>query len=95
MSTLPNFFKFVVCGAFALGIAGCSTQGDSLNDMIGLSKDVPDERQVRTHQALSMPPDLQLRAPSGETAETGTLNPYAQNALNLVALHQQFGIIIV
>ncbi|MGI9374078.1 MAG: hypothetical protein ACR2OJ_16445 [Hyphomicrobiales bacterium] len=71
-------FKILIVSSVALGIAGCSSTGDSLNDMMGLSKDVPDESQVRTNQALAMPPDLQLRAPSGEVTETGQPNPYAQ-----------------
>jgi len=50
--------------------------------MIGMSKDTPDERVVRTHQTLAVPPDLQLRPPSGESQTTGTTNPYAQDAEN-------------
>ena len=76
---MPSIVKILIVSGVALGIAGCSTSSDdTLNDMIGLGKDVPDESQVRTHQALAMPPDLQLRAPSGEVTETGQPNPYAQ-----------------
>ena len=51
-----------------------------LNDTLGLSKEVPDERLVRTHQTLAVPPDLQLRPPAPGETVTGTLNPAARQA---------------
>ncbi|MEM1201396.1 MAG: DUF3035 domain-containing protein [Pseudomonadota bacterium] len=70
----------VVCAA-ALLIAGCSNSpAEMLNDTLGLSKEVPDERLVRTHQTLAIPPDLQLRPPAPGETVTGTLNPAARQA---------------
>jgi hypothetical protein len=46
-----------------LMLAGCSS-GSSMLSGLGLGKDAPDERQVRTGQNLSMPPDLNLPAPA-------------------------------
>ena len=43
-------------------LAGCGT-GDAVTDYMGLGKNSPDETQVTTNQTLTMPPDLQLRAP--------------------------------
>ncbi len=70
----------VVCAA-ALLLAGCSNSpSEMLNDTLGLSKEVPDERLVRTHQTLAIPPDLQLRPPAPGETVTGTLNPAAREA---------------
>lgn len=71
----------VVCAAGLL-LSGCGSNSvtETLNDTLGLSKDVPDERVVRTHQTLSVPPDLQLRPPAPGETVTGTLNPAAQQA---------------
>lgn len=68
---------------FAVGVAGCSGS-NSVSKTLGMSKDVPDERVVRTHQALSVPPDLTLRPPPDSTKRTGTPNPYAQQATSSV-----------
>jgi hypothetical protein len=43
-------------------------------DTLGVGKSAPDESQIRVNQALSMPPDLQLKAPTGEVTEYGTPN---------------------
>ncbi len=56
--------------------------GKVLDDTLGLSKEVPDERVVRTHQTLAVPPDLQLRPPAPGETVTGTLNPAARQAAN-------------
>jgi hypothetical protein len=59
--------------AAGLLLAGC---GESkVQRLLGNGKDsAPDESQVRVNQALSMPPDLQLRAPSGQVTEDGQIN---------------------
>jgi len=60
----------------ALAVAGCSET--KMQDLLGSGKDaVPDEAQVRVNRNLSMPPDLNLRPPSGETAEDGQPNTVA------------------
>ncbi len=72
--------KGVICAA-ALLLAGCSNSPtEMLNDTLGLNKEVPDERLVRTHQTLAVPPDLQLRPPAPGETVTGTLNPAAREA---------------
>ena len=64
-------------------LSGCGNSvSEALNDTFGFSKDVPDERLVRTHQTLAVPPDLQLRPPAPGETVTGTLNPAAQQAAN-------------
>lgn len=77
---MSRLAKITVLAVLAPVLAGCASQTESLNDMMGLSKDVPDERVVRTHQTLATPPDLQLRPPPSETKESGSRNPYAQSA---------------
>jgi hypothetical protein len=61
--------------AALLALAGCSETG--LQDSLGVGKSAPDEGQVRINQALSIPPDLRLPAPSSKTVEDGTLNQVA------------------
>ena len=57
----------------ALAVAGCSET--KMQDLLGSGKDAtPDESQVRVNRNLSMPPDLNLPAPSGEVAEDGVPN---------------------
>lgn len=57
----------------ALALAGCSET--KVQSLLGGGKEsIPDEREVRVNQTLSMPPDLQLRAPSGQVTEDGQLN---------------------
>lgn len=60
----------------ALAVAGCSET--KMQDLLGSGKDAtPDEAQVRVNRNLSMPPDLNLRPPTGETAEDGQPNTVA------------------
>lgn len=60
----------------ALAIAGCSET--KMQDLLGSGKDsAPDESQVRVNRNLSMPPDLNLPAPSGEVTEYGEPNQVA------------------
>lgn len=60
--------------AGALAVAGCTET--KFADMLGAGKQSPDETSVRTGQALSLPPDLQLRQP-GAVTEDGNLNRVA------------------
>ncbi|MGQ0485675.1 MAG: hypothetical protein ACT4SY_10025 [Hyphomicrobiales bacterium] len=54
--------------AAAAVLAGCA--GGGLFDVAGYGKAMaPNEAAVRSGQNLSMPPDLQLRAPSGPVSE--------------------------
>jgi hypothetical protein len=71
----------------ALAVAGCSET--KMQDLLGSGKDAtPDESQVRINRNLAMPPDLNLRPPSGEVAEYGEANkvvsaaPPAQPAID-------------
>lgn len=60
----------------ALAVAGCSET--KMQDLLGSGKEAtPDESQVRVNRNLSMPPDLNLRPPTGETSEDGQLNQVA------------------
>ena len=60
--TLANKVTIGVVCAAGLLLTGCGNSvSNALNDTLGLSKEVPDERVVRTHQTLAVPPDLQLR----------------------------------
>lgn len=60
----------------ALAVAGCSET--KMQDLLGSGKSAtPDEAQVRINRNLSMPPDLNLRPPTGETAEDGQPNSVA------------------
>lgn len=60
----------------ALAVAGCSET--KMQDLLGSGKSAtPDETQVRTNRNLAMPPDLNLRPPTGEVAEDGQLNTVA------------------
>ena len=79
--------------AAALAVAGCSET--KMQDLLGSGKDAtPDESQVRINRNLAMPPDLNLRPPSGETSEDGQLNqvasaqPPAQPAMDQPAADQ-------
>jgi hypothetical protein len=70
-----------------LAVAGCSET--KMQDLLGSGKDsTPDETQVRINRNLAMPPDLNLRPPSGEITEYGEPNkvvtaaPPAQPAMD-------------
>jgi hypothetical protein len=56
-----------ICRLAAISLAGALVTGcgasDAVSDYMGLGKYSPDETQVSTNQSLTMPPDLQLRAP--------------------------------
>lgn len=60
---------FRLLGIIALGssaLAGCSES--SFKDAFDMGKAAPDETQVQANRTLTMPPDLQLRAPDGSVA---------------------------
>ena len=81
--TLSKILSIGAVCAAGLMLSGCGNSlGKTLDDTLGLSKEVPDERVVRTHQTLAVPPDLQLRPPAAGETVTGTLNPAAQQAAN-------------
>src|SRR5262249_47494765 len=57
----------------ALAVAGCSET--KVQDLLGSGKDsTPNEAEVRVNRSLSMPPDLNLPAPTGNVTEDGALN---------------------
>jgi hypothetical protein len=60
----------------ALAVAGCSET--KMQDLLGSGKDgAPNEAEVRVNRSLSMPPDLNLPAPTGNATEDGELNKVA------------------
>jgi hypothetical protein len=60
----------------ALAVAGCSET--KMQDLLGSGKDAtPNESEVRVNRNLAMPPDLNLRPPSGEITEYGEPNRVA------------------
>ncbi|MGE0240858.1 MAG: hypothetical protein AB7F09_20860 [Parvibaculaceae bacterium] len=60
----------------AFAVAGCSET--KMQNLLGSGKDTaPDESQVRVNRNLAMPPDLNLRPPSGEVTEYGEPNQVA------------------
>ena len=65
-------------------LAGCSET--SFKDAFDMGKVAPDETQVQANRTLTMPPDLQLRAPDGTVANpqvAGNQPPaYAQPPVN-------------
>jgi hypothetical protein len=65
---MPALLRVAAAFGLLVLVAGCSEL--SVQDVFGASKDAPDESQVRTNQALTMPPDLSLKAPG-----TGTPPP--------------------
>ncbi|MGF7162347.1 hypothetical protein FHS85_004001 [Rhodoligotrophos appendicifer] len=72
-------------------LSGCSSSsGAAVTDMLGMGKQVPDERAVRTHQVLAMPPDLSLKPPVAGAEEEGGANAAAleaEAAVGQQALH--------
>ena len=73
----------VVLGAIVL--AGCSE--NSFKDAFDLGKSAPDETQVQQNRALTMPPDLQLRAPNGAAPQA----PVANNVPPVSTQPPQYG----
>ena len=59
-----RLFSILALGTSVL--AGCSET--SFKDAFDMGKVAPDESQVQANRSLTMPPDLQLRAPDGTVA---------------------------
>ncbi|MGI9413386.1 MAG: DUF3035 domain-containing protein [Hyphomicrobiales bacterium] len=76
-----KFAHLLIVGCSAAFLGACSSIPD-VEDVMGLSKSTPDEREVPVHQMLAMPPDYQLRPPAdGSSPKTAETNPYALPAL--------------
>jgi hypothetical protein len=73
--------RLVGCVALAASVSACAET--SLQDTFGVGKVVPDASQVPTNQALTMPPDLQLRPPGSAPV------PSAQAAVPGAAMPEQ------
>jgi hypothetical protein len=65
---MPALLRVAAALCLFVFVTGCSET--SFQDVFGAGKDAPDENQVRTNQALVLPPDLALKAPG-----TGTPPP--------------------
>ncbi len=74
----------MVLGAVVL--AGCSEV--AFKDAFDMGKVAPDETQVQQNRALTMPPDLQLRAPGGGAAPQA---PVASSAPPVSTQPPQYG----
>ena len=61
--------------AVLLALGACTET--QFADTLGVGKSAPNENDIRVNQALSMPPDLQLKQPSGQISEYGTPNKAA------------------
>jgi hypothetical protein len=65
---MPALLRVAAAFGLLVFVAGCGET--TFQDVFGAGKDAPDESQVRTNQALTLPPDLSLKAPG-----TGTPPP--------------------
>ena len=68
--------SFVVIASTGLLLAGCGDAG--IKDIMTGGKYSPDETQVQANQTLAMPPNLQLRPPSGAQAQSAAAAPPQQ-----------------
>lgn len=75
---------WVVAASVVLTACG----GDAIREAVGLGKSAPDEREVRTHDVLAMPPDLQLRPPSDDGQSDSGRPNVAADAARTAALNQ-------
>ncbi|MBL8895921.1 MAG: DUF3035 domain-containing protein, partial [Rhizobiales bacterium] len=71
-----NEMKGTALSLAVLLVLGACTE-TQFADTLGVGKTAPDESQIRVNQALSMPPDLRLKQPTGEITEYGTPNKAA------------------
>ena len=77
MSLINSTCRFAAVIACAGFVSGC---GGGLSDSLGFGKYSPDETQVKTNQALTLPPDLQLRAPGqGQAPQAPVQQAFAPN----------------
>ncbi len=68
-----------LCAALpALALAACAET--TFQDTLGIGKSAPDETKVRTVQPLSVPPDLQLRPPSGASSRVANADDTGASA---------------
>ena len=58
--------RLLLFGAL-LALGGCAET--TFQDMLGVGKEAPNENLVRTNPPLSVPPDMNLRPPSGTTGD--------------------------
>jgi hypothetical protein len=83
-SLAGHWLKLAGCVALAASVSACAET--NLQNTLGVGKNIPDASQVPTNQALTMPPDLQLRppgsqpAPSAQAAVPGAAYPETQTA---------------
>jgi hypothetical protein len=61
-----HWLRLAGCLALAAGVSACAET--NLTNTLGVGKNIPDASQVPTNQALTMPPDLQLRPPGSQPA---------------------------
>jgi hypothetical protein len=61
-----HWLKLAGCLALAASVSACAET--NLSNTLGVGKNIPDASQVPTNQALTMPPDLQLRPPGSQPA---------------------------
>ncbi len=79
-----KWWKVAGCAAVAVGLSACAET--NLQNTFGVGKNIPDASEVPTNQALTMPPDLQLRppgsqpAPSAQAAVPGAVIPESPSA---------------
>ncbi|HUR43933.1 MAG TPA: hypothetical protein VMZ01_07525 [Aestuariivirga sp.] len=83
---MKNLLSFVGLALVALAVTGCGSM--SISRIMG--DDSPSVASAQTHQDLSMPPDLQLRAPgtvTSEVAETAAAAPATRTATSSPTLN--------
>ncbi len=80
---MKHTLSFAGIALIALPLTGCA--GMSVSKIMG--GDSPSVSTARTHQDLTMPPDLQLRAPGTVTAEVAAA-PEAEPAVRTAAAPQ-------
>ncbi|MFO1091671.1 MAG: hypothetical protein U1E46_19015 [Hyphomicrobiales bacterium] len=72
-----QIFRLLGCVALAASLSACASE-KSFQDIMGAGKSIPDASNVPTNQALTMPPDLQLRPPG--SAPTPSAQPAVPQA---------------
>jgi len=80
---MKHTFSFAGTALIALALSGCA--GMSVSKIMG--GDSPSVVQARAHQDLTMPPDLQLKAPGTVTAEA-VQTPEAEPSVRTAAAPQ-------
>jgi hypothetical protein len=75
---MPAFLRVAAALCLLVCATGCTET--TFENIVGNGKNAPDETQVRTHQSLVMPPDLNLKAPG-----TGTPPPPPPQPVQMAA----------